>query len=104
MATAEKTPPVLARIRFNAYEVSVLDVNPPAYIVPGKIAKLLNAYGFEGHIKSEPNPSYPRETRAVLLVRFKGDDIRNEGIPVQDDQEILIHGHKYFTIESDDWS
>jgi len=104
MSTSEKIPPVLARMRFNAYEVSVLDVNPPAYVVPGNISKFLNAYGFEGRIESEPHPSYPRENRAVLFVRFKGDDRRNKGIAVEHDQEMLMHGQKYLTIESDDWS
>lgn len=97
MTNAEEPRPTVATIRFNAYEVSVLDVYPPAYMLSSEVSDTLRAYGLEGYAEVSPDRSKPLEDRTRFLVLRKDESIENV-VYAEDGQTLLIHGPGDFSI------
>ena len=99
MQQSENTRPVLGTWEFNAYEVSVLDVYPPAYILPSKGSDMLSSYGIEGYVEIGAGRSRPLEDRSTLLLFRKHEENKDaEPVRVLHGQKVIFYGYREFGV------
>lgn len=100
MSNSENSRPVLDEFQFNAYEVSVFDVYPPAYVLPSKASSVLSSYGLEGYVEVQAGRDQPLEDRTRLLL-FRKHEEGSDPVYVLHGQKVLFYGPADFSISSD---